>query len=43
MEISMPMIWNIVVTLIVAMAWWISQMNSELKRLNILLNMTELY
>jgi len=41
MELSIPMIWNVVVTLVVApMAWWISQMNSELKRLNILLNMT---
>ena len=41
MEVSIPMIWNIIVTLIVApMAWWISHMSSELKRLNILLNMT---
>jgi hypothetical protein len=41
MEVSIPMIWNIIVTLIVApMAWWISHMSSEVKRLNILLNMT---
>jgi len=41
MEVSMQMIWDIVVTLVVVpMAWWINQMNSEVKRLNILLNMT---
>ncbi len=41
MELSIPMIWNIIVALVVApMGWWISQMSSEVKRLNILLNMT---
>jgi len=41
MEVSMQMIWDIVVTLVVVpMAWWVNQMNSEVKRLNILLNMT---
>ena len=41
MEVSIPMIWNIIVTLIVApMAWWISHMSSEVKRLNILINLT---
>lgn len=41
MEISMQMVWDVVVTLVVLpMAWWINQMNSEVKRLNILLNMT---
>jgi hypothetical protein len=41
MEVSIPMIWNIIVALVVApMGWWISQMSSEVKRLNILLNMT---
>lgn len=41
MEVSMQVIWDIVVTLVVVpMAWWINQMNSEVKRLNILLNMT---
>jgi hypothetical protein len=41
MEISIPMIWNIIVALVVVpMGWWISQMSSEVKRLNILLNMT---
>ena len=41
MEISMQMIWDVVVTLVVLpMAWWVNQMNSEVKRLNILLNMT---
>jgi hypothetical protein len=35
------MIWNIIVALVVVpMGWWISQMSSEVKRLNILLNMT---
>jgi len=41
MEVSIPMIWNIIVALVVApMGWWISQMSSEVKRLNILLHMT---
>ena len=41
MEISMQMVWDVVVTLVVLpMAWWVNQMNSEVKRLNILLNMT---
>ena len=41
MELSIPMIWNIIVALVVVpMGWWISQMSSEVKRLNILLNMT---
>jgi len=41
MEVSMQMIWDIIVTLVVVpMAWWVNQMNSEVKRLNILLNMT---
>ena len=41
MEVSIPMIWNIIVALVVApMGWWVNQMSSELKRLNILLNMT---
>ena len=35
------MVWDVVVTLVVLpMAWWVNQMNSEVKRLNILLNMT---
>ena len=41
MELSIPMIWNVIVALVVVpMGWWISQMSSEVKRLNILLNMT---
>ena len=41
MELSIPMIWNIIVALVVVpMGWWISQMSSDVKRLNILLNMT---
>ena len=41
MEVSIPMIWDIVLVLIVApLAWWFSQLNNEVKRLNILLNMT---
>lgn len=41
MEISMQMVWDVVVTLVVLpMAWWVNQMNTEVKRLNILLNMT---
>ena len=41
MELSIPIIWNIIVALVVVpMGWWISQMSSEVKRLNILLNMT---
>ena len=41
MEMSMPMIWDIIVTLILApLAWWFNQLNNEVKRLNILLNMT---
>jgi hypothetical protein len=41
MEISMQMVWDVIVTLVVLpMAWWVNQMNSEVKRLNILLNMT---
>ena len=41
MELSIPMIWNIIVAVVVVpMGWWISQMSSEVKRLNILLNMT---
>ena len=41
MELSIPMIWNVIVTLVVApMAWWVSHMSNEVKRLNILLNMT---
>jgi len=41
MELSIPMIWNIIVALVVVpMGWWISQMSSEVKRLNILLYMT---
>ena len=37
----MQMVWDVVVTLVVLpMAWWVNQMNSEVKRLNILLNMT---
>tara|TARA_R110001632_G_scaffold54922_1_gene134555 strand:+ start:4148 stop:4360 length:213 start_codon:yes stop_codon:yes gene_type:complete len=35
------MIWDIVLVLIIApLAWWFSQLNNEVKRLNILLNMT---
>jgi len=41
MEVSIPMIWDIVLVLIIApLAWWFSQLNNEVKRLNILLNMT---
>ena len=41
MEVSIPMIWDIVLVLIIApLAWWLSQLNNEVKRLNILLNMT---
>jgi hypothetical protein len=41
MEVSIPMIWDIVLVLIIApLAWWFSQLNTEVKRLNILLNMT---
>ncbi len=41
MEVSIPMIWNIIVALVVApMGWWVNQMSNEVKRLNILLNMT---
>ena len=41
MELSIPMIWNVIVALVVVpMGWWISQMSSEVKRLNVLLNMT---
>ena len=40
MEVSIPMIWDIVLVLIIApLAWWFSQLNNEVKRLNILLNM----
>jgi hypothetical protein len=41
MEVSIPMIWDIVLVLIIApLAWWFSQVHNEVKRLNILLNMT---
>jgi hypothetical protein len=41
MEVSIPMIWDIVLVLIIApLAWWFNQLNNEVKRLNILLNMT---
>jgi hypothetical protein len=41
MEVSIPMIWDIVLVLIITpLAWWFSQLNNEVKRLNILLNMT---
>jgi len=41
MELSIPMIWNVIVALVVVpMGWWVNQMSSEVKRLNILLNMT---
>ena len=41
LEVSIPMIWDIVLVLIIApLAWWFSQLNNEVKRLNILLNMT---
>ena len=41
MEVSIPMIWDIVLVLIIApLARWFSQLNNEVKRLNILLNMT---
>ena len=45
MEVSIPMIWDIVLVLIIApLAWWFSQLNNEVKRLNILLNRTrEIY
>jgi hypothetical protein len=41
MEVSIPMIWDIVLVLIIApLAWWFNQTHNEVKRLNILLNMT---
>jgi|TARA_R110000772_G_scaffold79109_1_gene169402 hypothetical protein len=41
MEISIPMVWDIALVLILApLAWWFNQLNNEVKRLNILLNMT---
>ncbi len=41
MEVSIPMIWDIVLVLIIApLAWWFSQLNNEVKRLNLLLTMT---
>ena len=41
MEVSIPMIWDIVLVLIIApLAWWSNQVHNEVKRLNILLNMT---
>jgi len=41
MELSIPMIWNVIIALVVVpMGWWVNQMSSEVKRLNILLNMT---
>jgi hypothetical protein len=41
MEVSIPMIWDIVLVLIVTpLVWWFNQVHNEVKRLNILLNMT---
>ena len=41
MEVSIPMIWDIVLVLIIApLAWWFNQTHNEVKRLNIFLNMT---
>ena len=41
MEVSIPMIWDIVLVLIITpLAWWFNQTHNEVKRLNILLNMT---
>ena len=41
MEVSIPMIWDIVLVIIIApLAWWFNQTHNEVKRLNILLNMT---
>ena len=41
MEVSIPMIWDIVLVLIIApLAWLFNQTHNEVKRLNILLNMT---
>ena len=41
MEVSIPMVWDIMLVLTIApLAWWFSQLNNEVKRLNILLNMT---
>ena len=41
MEVSIPMIWDIVLVLIIApLAWGFNQTHNEVKRLNILLNMT---
>ncbi len=41
MEVSIPMIWDVIVTLVLLpLSWWFNQLNNEVKRLNILLNMT---